>query len=349
MRFTTKQIGKKDDHIVYEYTIQNNNGLEFSCINLGCIITKILTPDRDGNLENIVLSFETIEEYESCPHFIGATIGRNAGRIAEGKIIIDQQIIQLPCEENAHQLHSGYDGFHQRVWQSSFIEEKEQVSIVFTYTSKDGESGFPGTMEATITYTFNNENELMIEYRAIANHQTICNMTNHSYFNLSGNLKRTIENHLLELDSDQFLKLNHDLIPNGEFVNVEGTTFDFRKERKVEVGFQANDHQNEIAKSGYDHPFKLSKNKKYDVILKDPASGRQLKVITDNSYVILYTGQKLGGGYNFREAPSKDYLGLCLETQLPPYNINHEELRASTLEENQEYNKFTRYQFTTYV
>lgn len=348
MRLTTKHIGEKDDQAVYEYTIQNNNGLQFSCINLGCIITEILTPDRDGNLENIVLSFETIEEYESCPHFIGAIIGRNAGRIAEGKILINEQIIQLPCYENDHQLHSGYDGFHYKVWQSSYKEEKEQVTLLFTYTSKDGESGFPGTMEAAIAYTFNNENELIIEYHAIANHQTICNMTNHSYFNLSGNLKRTIESHTLEIDSNQFLKLNHELIPNGELINVEGTTFDFRQERKVKEGFHANNHQNKIANKGYDHPFKLSKNRKYDVILKDPVSGRQLKMMTDNSYVILYTGQKLGSGYSFKEGPSRDYLGLCLETQLPPYNINYEELRVSTLDENQKYNKFTKYKFTTY-
>ncbi|MEK4762248.1 aldose epimerase family protein [Viridibacillus sp. FSL E2-0187] len=347
MKLTTKYIGEKNGQIIYEYSIQNNQGLKFSCTNFGCIITKLIVPDREGRLENIVLGFDTIEEYENNPHFIGAVIGQHAGRVAKGKILIDGKVIQLPCNEGGNQLHGGRNGFDKSIWNTTIMESKDEIVLQFEYTSVNGDNGFPGAVAAKVKYIFNNADELIVEYRGICDQKTVLNMTNHSYFNLSGNLRRDISQHILKINSSHFLSLNDELLPTGSLEDVEGTVFDFRSERVIADGIHSANEQVIIAGQGYDHPFKLLKSSEYDVVLKDDNSGRQLSIITNNPYIVLYTGQKLGDGNLFGDIESKNYLGLCLETQLPPYSIEYDDLRESTLEKGKEYYKYTKYIFTT--
>ncbi|MDV2685640.1 aldose epimerase family protein [Alkalihalophilus lindianensis] len=338
------QIGGKD---VTAYTLKNSNGISMTCINYGCIITKLITPDKEGNFENIVLGFDSLKDYHNYSSYFGAVVGRVAGRIKDGEFELDGKKYKLAKNDGNNHLHGGERGFDQVIWNATPFKAEGKVGVEFTYLSPDGEEGYPGNLELSVTYELNNSDELTIFYGAFTDKKTIVNITNHSYFNLSGNLKCHILNHKLQIESDEFLELNNDLLPTGKFIRVDNTVFDFRKGREIVEGAQSADPQNVLAGNGYDHPFLLREDSSgVKIVLKDSQSGRMLRMETNEPCVVLYTGNQLTDNFEIRGVRSKKYGALCLETQGLPDAVNHENFKSIVLEKGQEYSRYTKYKFS---
>lgn len=339
-------FGSLHSKTIKAYTIKTDNGMELTCIDYGCIITSIYVPDKKGNIENIVLGFDSIDEYINYSPYFGCTIGRNAGRIKNATFQLEGVTYFLPKNNGENNLHSGPNGFHNVIWDSTVNQKSEdEVNIIFTYTSPDGEEGFPGNLKTTVTYTINNRNQLIISYNAICDQKTLVNLTNHTYFNLSGNLKRTVVDHELTLKSDFFLELDDQFIPTGWKIPVAGTIFDFRQGRRILEGTQSEHPQTRIVGGGYDHPFLLNANHQQEILLVDRESGRKIEIETDEPCVILYTGNSLTNDFKIRGKQAEKHLGLCLETQKPPNMIDHPEFPTIVLEANQPYKTKTTYSF----
>lgn len=341
-----KLFGFIDGQPVTLFTVKNNNGFEVACINYGCIITKLLAPDRDGNIENIVLGFDCIEPYVSNTHFLGAVVGRFAGRIQNGKFSLEGQDYQVRPNDNQHHLHGGQKGFSHVLWDAQVMEQEHEVTIAFSYVSPDGEEGYPGNLKMNVHYTISrNHNKLVIDYSGISDKTTVLNVTNHTYFNLSGNLKRDILDHELTMNSDYFLELDDELLPTGECVAVDHSVFDFRKGRKVREGVASNHPQTILAAKGYDHPFLLPKGQESEIVVVDHESGRKLVVETTEPMVVLYTGNKLDGPDSITGVKLRNYLGLCLETQRPPDSLRHPHFPSSIIQAGEAYQAQTTYSF----
>lgn len=319
-----------------------------SCMDYGCVITEIIAPDRDGKLENVVLGFDTLEEYESDPNFFGAMIGRFSGRIKEGSFTLDEEDYQLDRNSNGHNLHGGPGGLHSVLWDSKVIENDNEAIVEFTYVSGDGEEGFPGTLSMTVRYTLKNDsNQLVISYSGKSDKTTLLNVTNHSYFNLSGNLKRTILDHELTMKSNHYLELDEELLPTGKLAPVaEDFLFDFRNGRSIKEATTADHPQTKLAGNGYDHPFLLTETDGPAIELTDSESGRKLVIQTTEPAVVLYTGNAMGGAYSVRGTEAQNYLGLCLETQSPPDSMNHPHFPSAILKADQEFKSETIYTFS---
>ncbi len=341
MEIAQKPFGTVGIKEINEFTLKNDNGIEISCINLGCIITKILSPNRNGSSENIVLGFESLEEYLENPPFFGAVIGRVAGRIKEAQFELEGKTYQLKKNDGNNHLHGGPNGFHKAVWDAATFETKDEVGIRFSYISADGEEGYPGNTTIQVTYTLNNQNQFAIQYEASTDQTTPINLTNHTYLNLSGDLKRDVLNHVLQMESNQFLELNEELLPTGKFVDVADTVFDFRNGRKIKEGAESMAPQNVLAGGGYDHPFLLDGK----IVLVDEESGRKLLIETDAPSVVLYTGNQLSDDLKINGGTARRHLGLCLETQGLPDAIHHPEFPSIVLEKGQTYTSKTTYTF----
>jgi aldose 1-epimerase len=347
MKVIQQPFGEIDGEIVHSFTLKNNHGFEVTCLNYGCIITKVMAPDADGDIENIVLGFDTIEEYLQYTPYFGAVVGRVAGRIKNGEFELDGKTYHVTKNENSNHLHGGNKGFSHVLWNTNSIEKDDAASVEFYYTSPDGEEGYPGGLDMKVVYTINDKNELTITYQGKSDQTTLLNVTNHSYFNLSGNLKRDILKHQLTLKSDRFLELDKALLPTGDILDVENTPFDFRSGRFIEDGVKSGNAQNHIAGFGYDHPFLLSENQQNEIVLNDQESGRELVIETDQPCVVLYTGNQMEDHFTIRDVPSRKYLGLCLETQGLPDAIHHPHFPSCVLEAGETYHSETKYAFRT--
>jgi aldose 1-epimerase len=338
MEFIETILGTLDGKEVKAYNLKSAGGAELTCMEYGCIITKINLPDRYGNTENIVLGFDTLEEYLNHSPYFGCVVGRSAGRIKNAAFEIEGVTYKLSKNDGENNLHGGPNGFHQVIWDSAVEKTDSEVKIIFSYLSPNGEEGFPGNLDVSVIYAFNDQNELLITYKAVSDQKTIVNLTNHSYFNLSGNLKRTILEHELTLPSDRFLELDEALLPIGRMIPVEGTVFDFQKGRRISEGIESGDPQTIMVGGGFDHPFLL--NQKGPICLFDHESGRKLEIETEEPAVVFYSGNMLPDDFSIRGVQSQKHLGLCLETQKPPGMMD-----ALFLEKNQVYLSKTKYRF----
>jgi aldose 1-epimerase len=346
MKILVEKFAELHGQTVNAYTMVNDRGMEVTTLNYGCIITKILVPDRNGVMENVVLGFDTLEDYQTHSPYFGTIVGRYAGRIAGGKYSLDGETIQLTVNSNGNHQHGGFKGFDKMIWEAEAVEKSEEASLVFTYFSPDGEEGYPGNLNMKVTYTLTNENELIIICEGVSDKKTVVNLTNHSYFNLSGDLKRDILGHSLMIKSDQFLPLNDRMIPTGELAAVDDTVFDLRSGRKLSEGIKSSDPQIEVVGNGYDHPFLLAENENQEISLYDDASGRGLIVETNQPAVVVYSSNHLATNYSIRGVQSRPYLGVCLETQFPPDSVNHPHLPQAVIEKDELYKAVTRYKFT---
>lgn len=344
MLINKKLFGEEQGKDVYEYTMKNVNGVEISCLNYGCTITKIITPDQLGAFGNIVLGFEKLEKYKNNPMFAGAIVGRVAGRIANAEFELEGNLYKLSPNDAPNHLHG--EGFHNVVWDVEIIDKQEETVIEFTYSSVDGTGGYPGTLTMKVTYTLTNNDELIITYQGQSDKTTLCNPTNHTYFNLSGNLQTDIAEHTLKMDSNKFVELTERLIPTGKLLDVENTVFDFRKGRKIIEGINSAATQNIIAGHGYDHPFVLNSNNNGEIILADEKSGRRVTVETDAVSVVLYTGNCIPDNYDIYGVTSRPYLGLCLETQGLPDSIHQPEFPSCILKPGETFLTTTKYTFS---
>lgn len=335
---------KKNKYNVIE--LINNNGVSVKAIDLGGIITEINTPDRNGNIENIVLSYDDYDSYLVNPSFLGALIGRSAGRIGDGKVKIDGVEYMLDKNDGNNTLHGGFNGFNFKTFSFETFKNSDSVGVEFSYLSKDGEGNFPGEIKVKVIYTLNNENEFKISYEGISNKKTILNMTNHTYFNLSGNCKRKVTDHTLLINSDKIAELDNESIVTGKIIDVTNTPFDFRSSKKLGKDINEDDYQLNITK-GYDHYFKFNNHVKDEKVaeLYDENSGRGLCICTNCDGIVVYSCNyknegrlSIGRNIDFRDA-------VCLETQNIPIGRENLFIEDSIINANEVYSKETTYKF----
>jgi aldose 1-epimerase len=317
------------------YTLKNESGFEVSITNYGGAITSLKTPDRDGHFGDIVLGFETIDEYVRNPRYFGALIGRHANRIAGGKFSLNGIEYQLPQNNGANHLHGGCRGFDKREW----TIREDGNTLHLTYFSRDGEEGYPGNVTAFVDYTLL-DNELRIDYRATTDRDTIVNLTNHSYFNLRG--AGTILDHELTLNADHYTPVSEDLIPSGEIKAVAGTPMDF-------VNGKAIGSDLDSVAGGYDHNFVLNdwdRTLRLAARLYEPVSGRVLEILTTEPGMQFYSGNFLDGSFTGKRGfVYEKYTGLCLEPQHFPDAPNHPNFPSTVLRPGEEYQHTSVYRF----
>lgn len=332
-----------DGSQIYKYKLINDKDSYVSIINYGGIITDICVPDKYGRIENVVLSLPDPKLYENNPCYFGAAVGRIGGRISNASFKIDKDVYKLEKNCGKHSLHGGLKGLSRVIWDVREVKGADSAGVQLSYFSKDMENGFPGNMHVKVIYTFNNDNELKITYTADTDKKTIINMTNHSYFNLSGNYKEDILSHYLSINADKILELNQDLIPTGNIMSVTGTPFDFRKGKLVGTDINTENQQLKYG-NGYDHPFIL--NEDAAISLYDKNSGRLLEITTDQKCVVLYTGNSISDNYTlFNGLKSRNRLALCLEAQYYPDAVNQKNLPTYILNPGETYNAYTSYHF----
>jgi aldose 1-epimerase len=329
------------------YTLKNARGMEVHIMNYGGIIQKILTPDRNGKVEDVVLGYETLQEYIKDTPYFGAIVGRFGNRIANGKFTLDGKEYTLAAQNNGQHLHGGLVGFDKKVWK---VDASSAQSLSLSYVSKDMEEGFPGNLSVKMTYTLSDDNELGISYEATTDKATVLNLSNHSYFNLSGNAKRDILNQEVQIDASRLVAVNKVLIPTGVLMPVTGTPFDFTKPHVV--GARINDTSSEqiLLGGGYDHCWALDKPAgSYAKIATvfDPVSGRKMTVSTDQPGVQFYTGNFLDGHLIDKSGVkiTKRH-GLCLETEHFPDSPNQPAFPTTVLRPGEVYKTKTAYQFS---
>ncbi|MED1203376.1 aldose epimerase family protein [Heyndrickxia acidicola] len=345
MKVEQREFGKVENNSITAYTITNEKGLSVTCLDYGCIITEILAPDRSGKAENVVLGFDSMEDYLEWSPYFGAVVGRVAGRIKGGSFELDGKEYTLDQNENGNHLHGGEKGFSHVLWKAEPFTKEQSAGVRFSFLSPDGDEGYPGNLAVQVIYELTAENELIISYEGESDQKTILNLTNHSYFNLSGEIRRDCKNHVLTLNSDRFLELDGQLLPTGRSLEVEGTPFDFRKGREIIDGVGSEHPQNLLAGHGYDHPFLFEQGESGNAALLDRESGRVLVVETDQPCVVVYTSNQLSGPFTIRGAETRPYLGVCLETQGLPDAIHHPEFPSIILEKNSKYRTITKYTF----
>lgn len=326
-----------------EYTLKNDNQMQVKVLNYGGIITEILVPDKDGHLENVVLSYENIEDYEENPYYLGAAIGRVAGRIANSEFILHGETIRLEATEGEHHLHGGSNGFHNMIWESGMTETDHSVNVHLHHIRREEDDGYPGDMDVYITYTLTNDNQLRILYEAVSDKDTALTMTNHSYFNLSGNGKRQIHNHEIRMQSSQIVELNEALLPTGQAMDVENTPFDFREGSTLATGIESDHPQNKIAANGYDHYFIFDNQTPVEV--RENESGRTMKIMTNQPGLVLYTANTLPENTNFSSEKQGAYTGVTFETQATPASLQYEQFPTVYIHGNRPYKKMTAFTF----
>ncbi len=345
MKLSKTTFGELPNGQVAElFTLENNNQVIIKITNYGAIITSIESPDKDGKLDNLVCGFDKLEDYlseqylGSYPYF-GSIIGRYGNRIAEGKYTIEGKNYTGAINNGPNHLHGGLEGFDKKLWRAEAFESTSAVGVKLSYTSVDGEEGYPGNLDVVCTYSLNNENEFSIKYEAKTDKTTLVNLTNHSYFNLTGG-KETIHNHDLEMNVRKMTEAV-DMIPTGNIISTEGTVFDFTTKKKLGLGI-------ETLENGYDDNMVLD-NDTYNLIkvgtLSEEKSGRAMEVFTTQPGMQLYTGFWNPELIIDGEKKFGSYSGVALETQHYPDSPNHPSFPSTELKPGEIYDHQTIYKF----
>ncbi|HHU25177.1 MAG TPA: galactose mutarotase [Bacteroidales bacterium] len=329
------------------YVLKNANGMEVTLTNYGARLVSVMVPDREGNWQDVVLGFENIDDYVNSDNNFGATIGRYGNRIANGKITVEGVEYQLPQNNFGHTLHGGPEGYDRQLFKA---EQLSDQSVAFTYVSPDGEAGFPGTLNVKVTMTLTDDNAIDLQYEAETDKETVVNLTNHTYFNLSGDANNTILDHLLMINADQFTPVDDTFMTTGEILPVEGTPMDFRT--ATAVGERIDQYEYDQLKNGdgYDHNWVLNSGgdvSQLAATVYSPATGIQLEVYTVEPGLQVYSGNfldgtltgKKGAVYNKRTA-------ICLETQKYPDSPNKADWPSPYLKPGEKYTSRCIYKFT---
>ena len=339
---TKASFGNADGKEVFLYTLTNAKGTEVKISTYGAIVTSWVSADKNGKNSSIVLGFDSLGGYLAKPPYFGAIVGRYGNRIAKGKFKIDKSTYTLATNNGANHLHGGIKGFDKVVWETA-TENDSIPSLMLSYLSKDGEEGYPGNLQVDVHYTLTDDDELKIEYNAKTDKATVINLTNHSYFNLTGDVTNTILDHQLEIDADNFTPVDSTLIPTGAISTIKGTPFDFTKATKIGLRIDS-------VKGGYDHNFVL--NKKDSTLTKvatlsDDKSGRKLEVFTMEPGLQFYTGNFLDGSIKTSDGKAVNKnTALCLETQHFPDSPNQPTFPSTILLPGQKYHTVTVYKLS---
>lgn len=340
--FETEVDGKQTQLFV----LNNASGMEVCVTNYGGIIVSVMVPDKDGTMQDVVLGFDSIDDYINIDNNFGATIGRYGNRIGHGKITVDGAEYDLPKNNFGHTLHGGNNGFNKQIFDAS---QPNEQTVELTYLSKDGEEGFPGNLTTKVTMTLTDDNAIDIQYEASTDKETVVNLTNHSYFNLSGNPENTILDHLLTINADGFTPVDSTYMTTGEIADVEGTDMDFRTPTKVGERIDNFEYDQLKNGNGYDHNWALNTDGDINQIaatVYDPTTGIELEVYTDEPGLQVYSGNFLDGSitgkngtvYNKRTA-------ICLETQKYPDSPNKPDWPSPYLKPGEEYTSRCIYKF----
>lgn len=329
------------------YTLKNDAGMEVCLTNFGARIVSVMVPDKNGDMKDVVLAFDNINDYINVPSDFGAAIGRYANRIKDGKITINGEEIQLPVNNYGHSLHGGPEGWQYQVYEAKPINEK---SIAMVMHSPDGDANYPGNVTATVTYTLTDDNAIDIRYEATTDKTTIINMTNHSYFNLSGDPTKPVTSDVLYINADQFTPVDETFMTTGEILPVAGTPMDFTAPKVI--GSEIDNFEYDQLKNGngYDHNWVLNTNGDVNQLaakVTSPASGISVEVYTNEPGIQVYTGNFLDGTAKGKKgAVYNQRAGICLEVQHYPDSPNKPEWPSVVLEPGDTYKSTCIYKFT---
>ena len=331
--------GKVDGKEVDLFTLVNNKGTEVKISNYGGTVTSFITKDKNDQRSEIIVGFDSLDQYLQKPPYFGALIGRYGNRIGNAKFTLDGTTYHLAANDGKNTLHGGLKGFDKVVWDAT-IPNDSVPSLTLKYVSKDGEEGFPGNLNVTVQYTLTDQDELKIEYNAETDKATPVNLTNHTYFNLSGDVNNTILDETLMIDADRFTPVDSTLIPTGKIVPVKGTPYDFTSPKKIGQDIDQ-------VKGGYDFNWVLNRNDsslQKVAVLSDSISGRSLEVYTTEPGLQFYTGNFLAGKFINRDGkPIKLHTALCLETQHFPDSPNEPDFPSTILRPGEKYHSVTVY------
>lgn len=339
----------EDGRTVDLYRLKNANGMAIEVITYGGIITSWTAPDKTGAYENVVLGYDSLAQYLASNPYFGAIIGRYGNRIAGGQFTLEGTTYALATNDGPNHLHGGLKGFDKVLWSADTATSAEGASLILSYESPDMEEGYPGRLSVQVTYTLTADDALQVDYEAATDKATIVNLTQHSYFNLSGDFNQSILDHELMIAADQYLPVDATLIPTGELAPVEGTPFDFREAKMIGRDIEAGHPQLELGK-GYDHCWVLNEQDRMRRVASayHPGTGRQLEVFTDEPGIQFYSGNFLdgtlpmpgGGTYGHRT-------GFCLETQHYPDSPNQKDFPSVVLRPGETYKTRTAFKFST--
>ena len=333
---------------VHVFTLTNANGMELRAITYGGIVISLRTPDRQGAMGDIVLGFNDLDGYVKSSPYFGSITGRYANRIARGRFSLDDVEYRLAINNGVNALHGGLRGFDKVVWTAEPRTDSSGAGVRFSYVSRDGEEGYPGTLNVTVTYTLTDSNQFVIDYEATTDKATPVNLTQHSYFNLAGDGAGDILGHVLTLDADRYTPVDSTLIPTGELASVEGTPFDFRSGVPIGARIGQDNSQLRIA-GGYDHNFVLTRSQtglSHAARVVDSTSGRTLDVSTTEPGMQLYTGNFLDGSITGKSGHVYRHRnGFCLETQHFPDSPNQPSFPSTILRPGETYRSRTVYTF----
>jgi len=336
-----------DGQQVTAFTLTNRQGMQVKVLDFGAIISEIHVPDRDGTFADVVLGFDRLEPYLHNSAFLGAVIGRYGNRIAAGRFSLDGKEYQLAVNNPPNHLHGGNQGFHEVMWQAVPFANDDAVGITFTRSSPDGEDGYPGKLDVTLTYELDNDNALSLRYHAVTDQATPVNLTNHSYFNLAG--QGTILGHALSINADRYLPVDAGSIPTGELADVSGTPFDLRQSTVIGDNIALPHEQLRIGR-GYDHNFvlnqQLGQTLTLAAMLREPQSGRVMQVYTQEPGIQFYSGNFLDGTQHGKQSAIAYRGALCLETQHFPDSPNQSHFPNTILRPGEVYQTETVYRFS---
>lgn len=353
MGMRKEKFGKtRDGQEVTRYVLENQNGMRAAFLDLGAVITNLWVPDREGNFDDVVHGYDTVEAYEVNVPSFGAPVGRCANRISDGHFFIRGKEYRLDQNDGTNCLHSGFLRYNHLMYEVDYEKGDGGEALVFSRLSPDGEQNFPGNFEYSITYRLNDHNELMIEYDGVSDADTVVNMTNHSYFNLGkgGHRGTTVLDHELKLFSDQYTPINEQLYPTGEICTVTGTPFDFREFKRLGREI-VSDRTSPNYFKGYDHNFLLEHGKGEIVkaaVCREPSTGREMTVLTDQPGIQIYTAPELSGEKGKEGMIYGPSSAVCFETQNFPNAINTPAFPDIVLRAGEPYRHVTVFRFGLY-
>jgi aldose 1-epimerase len=353
LRVSREVFGKMPDGTpVDKYTLTNVHKMQVGILTYGGIVQSIVVPDKSGKLQDVALGFDNLDQYIKESPYFGAIIGRYGNRIAKGQFTLDGKQYQIPTNNGPNALHGGPKGFDKEVWAASPIEGSNWVGVELSYLSPDGQMGFPGSLEVTVRYTLDNDNDLAIHYSAMTDKDTIVNLTNHTYFNLAGAGNGTVLDQIAMINADQFNPVDKTLIPTGELKEVKGTPLDFTKPMAIGANIHSDNEQLKNAEpkqGGYDFNWVLNNPADLNALsvrVTDPESGRTVEMYTTEPGVQFYTGNFLDGTLKGKEGLTYQHWGaFTLEAQHYPDSPNHPKFPNTELKPGGKYTQTTIYKF----
>jgi len=351
MNITKTIFGKIGDQPVQSFQLDNGVGMKVEILEFGAIVKSIITPDKDGNIDDITLGWDSLADYINDKTYFGATVGRVANRIGGDKIVLNNTSYKIAANAlpdfGKNHLHGGLKGFNKALWEGEEFQNDNEVGVRLSYLSKDGEEGYPGNLQCEVEYTLNKDNTLGISFRATTDKTTLVNITHHSYFNLAGAGSGNILNHLVQINANKYTPADEDLIPTGEIANVKGLPVDFTEYRSI--GSRFDEMQFDKFK-GYDLNYVLNhkNNGSLDLAAKvhDSGSGRVMEVFTTQPGMHFYTGNFLNGELGKAGAAYEQFGAVCFEPQGYPDAPIHENFKQIILQPGEIYSQKIDYQFS---